>query len=156
MAMLIVPDFYAAEQNPSNSFLKALAGEHASAERSAEKKRVLVVDDETLIADTLTEILNHSGFETITAYTAEDAIQLAQGFPPDILMSDVLMPKTNGIELAIAIREVHPTTKILLFSGQPATGAILQNAREQGHEFEILGKPVLPEQLIAKLKAMCS
>ena len=156
MAMLMVPDFYVAEHNQSNPYLNSLAKEHASGERAGEKKRVLVVDDETLIADTLTEILNDSGFEAITAYTAEDAMQLAQGFQPDILMSDVLMPRTNGIELAIAIREGHPATKILLFSGQPSTGTILQNARQQGHEFEVLGKPVLPEQLIAKLKAMCS
>lgn len=153
MGISIVSGLYAGEHNFSNPQFSDGEGS-ASSDGIKGKKRVLVVDDETLIADTLTEILNDSGFEAVTAYTAETALQLAQAFQPDILMSDVLMPQTNGIELAIAIQAEYPATKILLFSGQPSTGAIVQNARKEGHAFEVLVKPVLPENLIAKLKAM--
>ena|SRR5581483_1865589 len=150
---MIIPSLHAGEQSFSNRPFPDGEG-RGSSDRTTAKKRVLVVDDETLIADTLREILNDSGFEAITAYTAEAAMQLAQAFQPDILMSDVLMPQTNGVDLAIAIQAEYPATKILLFSGQAATGAIVQNARKQGHRFEVLAKPVLPEHLIAKLKAM--
>jgi DNA-binding NtrC family response regulator len=150
---MIIPSLYAGEQSFSNPPFPDGNG-NISSDGLKGKKRVLVVDDETLIADTLTEILNDSGFDAITAYTAETAMQFAQTFQPDILMTDVLMPQTNGVELAIAIQAKYPATKILLFSGQPSTGAIVQNARKQGHQFEVLAKPVLPEHLIAKLREL--
>lgn len=154
MSTLIVPGIFAGDHNSSTPKSPWHVQTEDGTSQPANKKRILVVDDETLIADTLTQILNESGFEAITAYTAESALQLAGAFQPDILMSDVLMPNTNGVELAISIRNRIPTAKILLFSGQPATGGIIQNARERGHFFEVLAKPVLPELLIAKLKAM--
>jgi CheY-like chemotaxis protein len=57
----------------------------------------------------------------------------------------------NGIEAAIRIRESLPKCKVLLFSGQAATADLLENARLRGHEFEILAKPVHPQDLLAKL-----
>ncbi|MGB9257180.1 MAG: response regulator, partial [Candidatus Korobacteraceae bacterium] len=72
---------------------------------------------------------------------------------PDLVISDVIMPDMNGIEAAISIRGFLPSCKILLFSGQAATADLLENARAQGHEFEILAKPVHPSDLLAKLKS---
>jgi CheY-like chemotaxis protein len=63
-----------------------------------------------------------------------------------------MMPEMNGIETAIHIRGFLPSCKILLFSGQAATADLLENARAQGHEFEILAKPVHPQDLLAKLR----
>jgi CheY-like chemotaxis protein len=71
---------------------------------------------------------------------------------PELIISDVIMPDMNGIEAAIRIRQILPTCKILLFSGQAATADLLEKARAQGHEFEILAKPVHPADLLAKLK----
>ena len=62
------------------------------------------------------------------------------------------MPDMDGIEAAIRIRGFLPKCKILLFSGQAATAGLLESARARGHEFEILGKPVHPSDLLAKLK----
>ena len=62
------------------------------------------------------------------------------------------MPDMNGIEAAIHIRGFLPACKILLFSGQAATADLLENARARGHEFEILAKPVHPQDLLAKLR----
>jgi DNA-binding NtrC family response regulator len=152
--MLMVSGFYLADDSSVNSPFRWDGKGKSSDRRPRERRRVLVVDDETLIADTLAEILNDSGFEAMTAYSADSALEVIQSFEPDILMSDVLMPRQNGVELAITVRSMRPETKILLFSGQPSTGSILQNARKQGHDFEVLGKPVMPEQLISKLKAM--
>jgi DNA-binding response OmpR family regulator len=120
---------------------------------NAYKPRVLVADDERVIADTLAMILNQSGFQARVAYTGEKALELAAEFQPEMLISDVIMAGLNGIDAAIQIREILPSIKILLFSGQAATADLLEKARERGYEFEILAKPVHPQDLLAKLRA---
>jgi CheY-like chemotaxis protein len=105
------------------------------------KPRVLVADDEQVIANTLAIILNQAGFEALDA------------FHPDMLISDVIMTGMTGIEAAIQTRAKLPKCKILLFSGQAATADLLERARTQGHEFEILAKPVHPTDLLAKLRS---
>ena len=118
----------------------------------AQKPKVLVVDDERVIADTLAIILNQNGFDASAVYTGKDAVEQARQQKPDLVISDVIMDDMNGIEAAINIRRLMPSCKILLFSGQAATADLLENARAQGHEFEILAKPVHPQDLLAKLK----
>ncbi|HWR34307.1 MAG TPA: response regulator [Clostridia bacterium] len=119
---------------------------------SKTKPRVLVVDDERVIADTLAIILNQHGFNASAVYTGTSAVQTAREVRPDLIISDVIMPDMNGIEAAINIRNFLPGCKILLFSGQAATADLLETARAQGHEFEILAKPVHPQDLLAKLR----
>ena len=115
------------------------------------KQRVLVVDDEQVIADTLSIILNKAGFDASPVYTGTAAVESARDIQPDLIISDVIMPDMNGIEAAIQIRSFLPGCKILLFSGQAATADLLESARAKGHEFEILAKPVHPQDLLAKL-----
>jgi len=117
------------------------------------KPKVLVADDERVIADTLVIILNQAGFDATAVYSGEKAVEQAQALKPDMLISDVIMLDLNGIDAAITIRKMLPTCKILLFSGQAATADLLDRARNQGHEFEILAKPVHPQDLLAKLKS---
>jgi len=116
------------------------------------KPRVLVVDDERVIADTLAIILNQHGFEAAAVYTGTAAVERARNTQPDLIISDVIMPDMNGIEAAINIRQFLPSCKILLFSGQAATADLLESARLKGYEFEILAKPVHPQDLLAKLR----
>ena len=120
---------------------------------SAIRPKVLVVDDEPVIADTLGMILNQSGFETRAVYSGEKAVELARTFEPNMLISDVIMADLNGIDAAIRIREILPNIKILLFSGQAATADLLEKARTQGYEFEILAKPVHPQDLLTRLRS---
>ncbi len=116
------------------------------------KRKILVVDDEHRIADTLAVILNQSGFDASAAYTGTQAVDRARETRPDLVITDVIMPDMNGIEAAIQIRAMLPACKILLFSGQAATADLLERARSQGHEFEILAKPVHPQDLLSKLR----
>ncbi len=118
---------------------------------SKPKRRVLVVDDEQVIADTLSIILNKAGFDASPVYTGNGAVESARSIKPDLIISDVIMPDMNGIDAAIQIRAFLPSCKILLFSGQAATADLLESARAKGHEFEILAKPVHPQDLLAKL-----
>ena len=116
------------------------------------KPKVLVVDDEKVIADTLAMILSQSGFEARAVYSGEKALELAVTFGPDMLISDVIMADLNGIDAAIQMRQRLPQIKILLFSGQAATADLLEKARARGFEFEILAKPVHPQDLLDKLR----
>lgn len=116
------------------------------------KLKILVADDEQVIANTLAIILNQAGFEARAVFSGEKAVETIDSFQPDLLISDVIMTGMTGIEAAIITRSKLPRCKILLFSGQAATADLLEKARKQGHEFEILAKPVHPTDLLAKLR----
>ena len=112
---------------------------------------VLVVDDERVIADTLSIILSKSGYKVLTAYDGRAALELARIAPPALLITDVVMPGMTGIELAIELVGVIPDCKVLLFSGQAATVDLLAKARDTGHEFTILTKPVHPTDMLRRV-----
>ena len=116
------------------------------------KPKVLVADDEQVIANTLAIILNQAGFEARAVFSGEKAVESLESFQPDMLISDVIMTGMTGIEAAIITRRKLPNCKVLLWSGRAATSGLLLKAREQGHEFEILGKPVNLPDLLAKLR----
>jgi DNA-binding response OmpR family regulator len=119
-------------------------------ELAAEEVRepiVLVVDDEHLVADTLTIIFQRAGYCVLTAYDALEALEISSGIQPDILVSDVDMPKMNGVDLALTLLKRLPQCRVLLFSGH-ATVADLASAREAGHDFPLLPKPVHPAEML--------
>ena len=116
------------------------------------KCRVVVVDDEVAIASTLKAILNHSGFDAHAMFSGQELVDSLETLRPDVLIMDVEMPGMTGIEAAIITRSKLPNCKILLWSGRAATSGLLLKAREQGHEFELLGKPVNLPDLLAKLR----
>jgi CheY-like chemotaxis protein len=127
--------------------------EPSSPSEARTRLRVLVVDDERLIADTVAAILNGSGFEALEVYNGADAIKAARHFRPDIILSDVLMPRMTGVELGMQVRREFPEMRIFLFSGQAATTELVTKARADGHHFDLLAKPIHPEELIARLKS---
>ncbi len=120
--------------------------------RDKAKLKIIVVDDESLIAETLAEILKEEGFDVQAVTAGESALELAADFVPDIVLSDVIMPDMTGFELGVKIRSIVPRCKILLFSGQAATVDLLERARKQGHPFEILAKPIRPEALVGLVR----
>ena len=109
---------------------------------------VLIVDDEKVIADTLTAIFNRSGYAAMAAYDGKSALEFAANVPPELMITDVMMPGMNGIDLAITLEKLLPACKILLFSGQASTADLLSAANAQGHDFTMLTKPVHPTELL--------
>lgn len=118
------------------------------ADTSAFRPVVLVVDDESVIADTVAEILSRSGYAAMTAYDGNEALETALTTPPEMLITDVVLPGMSGIELAIKMRRIFPDCKILLFSGQAATVDLLASANGAGHHFNLIHKPVHPRDLL--------
>jgi len=108
-----------------------------------------VVDDERIIADTV----NDSGFEAMPAYSGTAAMSAIQKDCPDVVLTDVIMPGINGVELAKFVADTCRDTKVLLFSGQAAVSNLLQ-VHEAGYSFELLAKPLHPDELIEKLRGL--
>jgi CheY-like chemotaxis protein len=113
--------------------------------------RVLVVDDERLIADSLTLILQQRGFHAVAAYSGEDAITAAAAHKPDVVITDIIMGAMNGIEAAHLISKMLPDCRILLFSGQPAVADLLLQANDCGYGFEVLPKPIHPDVILQRI-----
>jgi DNA-binding response OmpR family regulator len=125
-----------------------------SGKPKTKKATVLVVDDERLIADTMTEILRRSGFDAVCAYDGLSALELALNVNPDFVVTDVVMPHMNGVQLAIAIRKALPATEILLLSGQAGITEIVEGGRNEGYLFELIAKPIHPAKLLQRLRML--
>jgi len=118
--------------------------------------RILIVDDEPAIAESLSEILRAAGYEVAMATSGEEAVRDAEKFSPEILLTDVLMPAMNGFELALRVKEMLPNCRLLLFSGQASTAQLAKEQSERftrmGYRFELLPKPLHPDALLKTLE----
>lgn len=125
---------------------------------NVEKAKVLVLDDERSVADTMTQILRLYGYSATAAYDPLQAIEWLSSHPCDVLIADVVFEagQMSGIELAIRLRATLPDCKILLISGNNSTSELLQRAAEQGFWFDILAKPVHPSIVLERLTWMIS
>ena len=113
-----------------------------------ENRRVLVVDDEKSVSDSLTAIFRNHGYQARAAYSAEEAIDVIAEWRPNFALLDVKLPNMNGIDLAIALKASDPNCRILLFSGYPDANDLLNAAKQAGHVFEVMAKPVHPIVLL--------
>ena len=112
------------------------------------RARVLIADDERSIANTLSEILNLSGFDARAVYDGQAGLEMIEQFSPDLLITDVMMPRLTGVELAIAAQQLCPDCKIVLFSGHAGTTELVSDLRKRGHDFPLLTKPMHPAKLM--------
>jgi CheY-like chemotaxis protein len=113
---------------------------------------VFIVDDEQVIAGTLTTILQKNGFAATGFTDPLEALIAARNEAPDLVLSDVMMPGLSGVELAMAIHRDCPNSKIMLFSGQAQMLDLLSVAREKGYNFKILAKPLHPTDLLRHIR----
>lgn len=114
----------------------------------ATTQKVLVVDDERPISDTLAKIFAMNGYETRVAYSAEQAIEITAEWLPDLAIIDVVLPGMNGIDLAILLTVQCPACRPFLFSGDSLTSDLLADAATKGYAFEILPKPIHPTVML--------
>ena len=118
-------------------------------------QRILVVDDERLIADTLSIILTKHGFDSRATYSAEDALTCARVFHPDLLLCDITMPGRNGLQLMEDISQELPECRMIVLTGYYSN---LGRVRDQTSRFRrparILTKPCQPAELLREAGAM--
>ena len=113
-------------------------------------RRILIVDDEIAIADTLALIFRTQSYDVRVAYSAERAIEVIAECRPDLAIIDVMLPEMNGIDLAIVTKANYPGCHVLLFSGHANTAMLLEEAGRKGHRFEVLPKPVHPNLMLER------
>lgn len=116
--------------------------------------KIIVVDDEPIIADTLVDILNGEGHEAFAMSDGASAVKWAARMQPDAVVTDVIMPGMDGIETAKAIVKLLPACRIILFSGQAASSDLVAKARAEGYRFEVLAKPINPTTLLEKINGL--
>ncbi len=117
-------------------------------------KTVLIVDDEPTVANTVRMILESAGYRTIVAHDGQEAARLIREAGPDAVLLDVILPRIDGVEVAIQACQVAPNCKVVLFSGRPDAADLLAAARTRGYSFEILAKPARPQELLERLRAL--
>jgi DNA-binding NtrC family response regulator len=111
-------------------------------------RRILIVDDEPEVTDSLATIFVKHEYDVRVGHSAEAAIEVIAVWQPDLAIVDVMLPQMNGIELAMVIRDSHPNCRVVLFSGQQTSQSLLEEAAKKGNLFEILAKPVHPMFLL--------
>jgi DNA-binding response OmpR family regulator len=114
--------------------------------------KVLLVDDESAITDNLAPFLERAGFDVAVAVDGEDALEKAAGSAPDLIVSDVLMPRLDGREMLRRLRRADNWTPVILLTqvGESAERAM---ALEEGAD-DYLNKPFDPHELVARIRAV--
>jgi DNA-binding NtrC family response regulator len=109
--------------------------------------KILVVDDDASITDTLVLIFRSAGYDSLGVYSAEEARDAFVLFRPNLVLADVLLGDGNGIELAVACKRGNPDCRILLFSGHATVEDVCRIAPDS--EFPLVSKPVAPQELVS-------
>ena len=122
-------------------------------------QRILVIDDERDVRDSVKCVLDLAGYEVLTAENVPEALEQLQRTPMDLVITDIIMPKMNGVQAIESIRRAFPMVRIVAISGggnfgvagyQPtaiATNAYLRSAEEAGAHV-VLTKPFEFDDLI--------
>ncbi len=123
----------------------------------AEKPRgghetILVAEDDETVCALLREVLKSDGYTVIGTGSGEEALRVAQENkgPIQLLLSDIIMPGMNGIELVKRMEEIRPETRVLLISGYHGDETVQQFIRSKGVEF--LHKPIDLKLLLRKIR----
>jgi CheY-like chemotaxis protein len=117
-------------------------------------RKILIVDDEAPVAETLALVLRSCHYNVRAAFSAEQAIEILAEWRPDLVIADVMLPHMNGIDLGCVVKANYPNSQVLLVSGNPGTTELLEIAWQKGNHFEILAKPLHPSVIIEIVHGM--
>ena len=120
----------------------------------SKRLRIFVVDDEPIIAFTLATILESAGYTARSFTDPLEALRAAETNCPNYLISDVVMPVLNGVDLGVQFKAIYPQVKVLLFSGLLSSTQLQEDARQKGHAFDVLSKPIHPTQLLEAIERL--
>jgi DNA-binding response OmpR family regulator len=117
-----------------------------------DRLKILVVDDDNVIAETLGIILRKAGFEVRVCHDGSEAIAAARAFQPDIVLSDYEMPEMNGVDACVQIKSMLPGCRIIMLSGH-SLHERLESFQPPRHDFLLLSKPIYPVELLDLLSS---
>ena len=118
-------------------------------------KRVLVVDDDRLVADTLSLIFRANGFESEARYSAASGLARARSFMPELLLCDVTMPEADGLTLVDAISSEIPECRLLMLTAYASNAhRVHETSSRLPRPLRLLSKPCRPELLLREAEAL--
>ena len=123
-----------------------------SSAQLASTPKILIADDETTIAQMWEIIFSQLGFEVAVCFDGREAISKARRWHPDLFVTDMQMPRMNGVEAALRVHKLLPGCAIMILSASSEGSDELILIRK--HHFEYIQKPVSPSVLIGKLRAL--
>lgn len=112
---------------------------------------ILVVEDDAMVRSPLTELLGSVGYKVLEAENGKKALEVLEGKKVDLVLSDLVMPKMDGIELSKIVKERYPATKVILSSGYPEN-CTPENGKLKGITF--LSKPYSFSKLLGEIQAL--
>jgi len=111
--------------------------------------RILVVDDDPLVAQTLMLIFNRHGFDAVTAYDAEQALSAVRATPPDLVLCDIDMPGRDGISLMRDLSREVPDCPILVLTGfYSSLNRVREYTSTLRQQVSVVTKPCQPSDLL--------
>ncbi|MCD2255613.1 response regulator YycF [Agrilactobacillus fermenti] len=113
-------------------------------------KKILVVDDEKPISDIVKFNLEKEGYDVVTAYDGEEAVEKVESEDPDLILLDLMLPKIDGLEVARQVRKTHDTPIIMLTAKDSEIDKVL--GLELGAD-DYVTKPFSNRELVARVKA---
>lgn len=122
----------------------------------ARRLRVLVVDDEKNIADTIRIILSKEGIEAVAVYGGRAAVEKAVEWKPDVLLVDYVMPDLNGLEAAKKICEKHSACRVMVLSALADIYELQRELLRCEHPYQVVTKPVYPTELVRLIRAIAA
>ncbi len=141
------------KENAARGKHRPITGQRGK-ERIESGRKILVVDDNHNVADSIAFMLSHEGYTAIARYSASEAIELSRSIKPDIVIADIVMPGTDGIDMGVEIRSFLPSCKLLLFSGEVLTQEMRERLDTQAAGIAFVEKPIHPADLLARLRTM--
>ncbi len=119
-----------------------------------DKWKVLVVEDEFGYQDTLRNIFTMEGFDVRVAIDGDTGYEVYKNFKPDMILTDVLMPNVNGIELIRRVRSENPTIKVIYMSGFFGVKRLKKELDDEValHHYPTLSKPFKVSHLLDIVK----
>lgn len=117
-------------------------------------KKVLLVEDELVLAEIIRESLQSRGFTVMHTPFAKDALQLYQQYPPDIIILDVMLPDGDGFSIAKQIRISDVDTPVIFLTSRSLVQDVVEGFESGGNDY--LKKPFSLEELIVRMKALLS
>jgi two-component system, NtrC family, nitrogen regulation response regulator NtrX len=114
------------------------------------KPRILVIDDEEAIRNSLRMILEYEGYECVLAPTAQDGINVIERDPPDLVFLDIKMPHMDGLEALERIKVLHETMPVVMISGH-ATVSTAVEATKKG-AFDFIEKPLASDRVLLTVR----
>jgi len=119
------------------------------------KQRVLVIDDDHLVADTLNLIFQANGYDSEAVYSAAEALIRARTFSPELLLCDITMPEETGLQLAEKLQQEMPNCKLLMLTAYSSNAIKVEQHVSRTHRpIKLLSKPCRPETLLREAQAL--